>query len=661
MCGISGIVGLTDKHIKHIQKMNRQISHRGPDDEGYFLADEESIRCLSGEDTSKGLCDSLDGNIKDYNPKAYLLSFGHRRLSILDISNDGFQPMPYSSRRFWIIFNGEIYNYIELKDELKSKGYHFSSATDTEVILAAYEEWGIECQNKFIGMWSFAIYDSASKEVFISRDRFGIKPLYYWFSPEDVFHFGSEIKQFTNCNGWEAKLNSQRAYDYLFYSLTDHTDETMFSDVNHIPAGHYVKERVDNFRPGIDRKIKTKRWYTYNPGKSNISFREASSQFEHLFKNAINLHLRSDVPVGSALSGGLDSSAIVCEINNLLREKGKNELQKTFSSVAKDPVYSEKVWMDEVIKATNVEAHFVYPSADNLFQLTPKILWHQDEPYQSQSAFLGYHVFELAHQKGVKVLLNGQGADEYLSGYGEFRNLRLRQNFFNGKFTSVERELSDINMGFKDRLTLYLKFINSKLPAKLSRITSRQSYEFQKIKAILNINAMGADHNHPFNEIKLTNKGFQAIAENQLFHNPLPRYLRWEDRNSMAHSIEARVPFLDHRLVEFTTSLPVEYLDGPGKSKRLMVEGLDKILPEKILNRKDKKGFMTPEEKWVKVEYTSEIRSKINEAIGVSNGIITSNSLKYYDQVSAGKIPFDYTYWRLIMFSEWIKLFNVKI
>ncbi len=351
------------------------------------------------------------------------VGFGHRRLSILDLTPNWHQPMCTKDERYWITYNGEVYNYLEVRDELITLGHSFETDTDTEVILSAYQEWGIACQHRFNGMWAFAIYDRQEKTIFLSRDRFGIKPLYYWFSPEGDFYFASEIKQFTVLPGWKAILNKERALDYLYFALTDHTEETLFAGVYLVPPSNFIFENIEKLKSNRS-KFKTEQWYTIKTEDSKLSFEEARKQFLDKFKDSINLHLRADVSIGSALSGGLDSSSIVSYINVLLKQENKPELQKTFSSCSEDLRFDERIWMEEVVKETLVDGHYVYPKGEDVFKLTDKLIWFMDEPYQSQSAFLGYHVFEEAKKNNVIVLLNGQGADEYLSGYGKFRYIR---------------------------------------------------------------------------------------------------------------------------------------------------------------------------------------------------------------------------------------------
>ena len=427
MCGIAGFIAGSGRLLPNgmVHKMCSVINHRGPDDEGYVILNNYGqLTRLGGDNTP----DEVWNTLCDYNPQVNIIScmgdtslmaLGHKRLSIIDTSSAGHQPMSYSSARYWIVFNGAIYNHLEIRKELEGLGYTFKTRIDTETILAAYSKWGEECLERFIGMWAFAIYDKLNNEVFFARDRYGIKPFYYYFSDKGDLFFGSEIKQFTVLPGWNASMNPQRVYDQLIYSIADHTDETMFKNVFQLPGGTYFKSKIRDIKP-VHNKLSYKRWYQPKRELFKGSFEDASVIFRSLFQASVKEHLSADVPLGTALSGGLDSSAIVCEVNRLLKNQKTTNQQLTFSSCSNIDKYSEKKWIDIVIAATNVNAFFVTSKVEDVFTQTPQILWYQDEPYQSQSVLLSYNVFKLAASAGVKVLLNGQGADEYLGGYGQF-------------------------------------------------------------------------------------------------------------------------------------------------------------------------------------------------------------------------------------------------
>jgi asparagine synthase (glutamine-hydrolysing) len=661
MCGISGVVSKSSINTDSFHQMNQIIKHRGPDDEGFVLFNENDYKVLGSIETAKESWDSIGS----YLPKEKIenivfdsqIALGHRRLSILDLSPKGHQPMCCDQERYWIIFNGEVYNFIEIRKELIQLGYLFATDTDTEVILKSYIHWGKDFLNKLNGMWSIVIYDCIDQNLFLSRDRFGIKPLYYWFCPKGDFYFASEIKQFTVLPGWRAVLNKERAFDYLYYTLTDHTDETLFKGVHILPPGCYFETNINNLKSDKGR-IGFSKWYNPNIIESKINFKQAKSEFLDKFKDAIKFHLRADVLVGSALSGGLDSSSIVSYINILLKQEGKSELQKTFSSCSYDERFDERKWMEEVVKETKVEGHYIYPKGEDIFSLTSKIIWHMDEPYQSQSAFLGYHVFQEAKKNNVIVLLNGQGADEYLSGYSSYRILRQKKLLKSLKIFELKKELGS----YSGILVVLLALIQDVLPTSLRNNLSFYNSKNKLLDKIIQIDKLVKKKKHPYATMSYDNSNHLTISRHQLIKEPLQKYLRWEDRNSMAHSVEARVPFLDHRIVEFVHSLPLEYLDSPDLSKRILVESMKGILPEKIRNRKDKKGFITPEEQWFTVDFKEEFLNFFDDNVEFSKGIINKKEARsYLLEMQNGKVDFDFSYWRIILFCIWMKTYNLEL
>lgn len=670
MCGISGIISSVPIKAECLLKMNKIIHYRGPDDEGYVFSNLNGELSVLGDiDTPKNVFSS---DIP-YAPQAVLsevgldksfqIGLGHRRLSILDLSVDGHMPMSDNLKRYWITFNGEVYNFIEIKEDLEKRGYEFRSSSDTEVILAAYMEWGAECLNKFVGMFSFAILDRESQEVFLVRDRFGIKPLYYWVSSSGVLYFGSEIKQFTVCDQWESKLNHQRVFDYLFYSLTDHTEETMFNGVYQIKPGHASILDLKNLNLKGGGKIAQFKWYNPELSAFTGTFEEAKDKFKALFDSSIKLHLRSDVPVGFTLSGGLDSSAIVCTVDQIKKSLKSPGAMYTFSSVNENPQFSEKSWMDEVTKRVTAKSTYVYPDVETLIETLPKIIYHMDEPYQSQSAFLGYQVYQAAGKEDIKVILTGQGADEYLSGYGLFRKLRIHEMV--RKFRIKEFSFESNKKGLKilpDYFNILAQIVVHNFSLGIKQLLRSNKRDYKKIKSLLNGDKLRYKFIHPLENFDQFQHNHITNSKHQLSTNPLPRYLRWEDRNSMAHSIEARVPFLDHRLVEFCHSLPLDYLDGKDKTKMILTESMEGILPKIIQERKDKKGFITPEEDWVKSKNPGDFRKLLEKSIAYSEGIINKKAaLNYYDGLVKGEVPFDFTYWRLILLGFWMNRFNVKL
>lgn len=388
MCGITVLLS-PQMNSRQLMRMTQAIRHRGPDDEGYVFFSDTDTRCLGGVDTPAEAYTSAtpyqpSGAIEKVAlPSTPVLGFGHRRLSIIDLSPLGHQPMCDASSRYWITYNGEIYNHVELRTELEALGHRFASHSDTEVVLAAYRQWGEDCLSRFNGMWAFAIHDRDENKLFIARDRFGIKPLYYWASPNGELAFSSEIKQFTEMAGWRAVLNPQRAYDFLAWSIMDHTEETLFDRVYQLNPGSAITLQVDTYASaiGTDGRLPAKKWYQLSAREFSGSFEDATVELKQRLTDAVALHLRADVPIGSCLSGGLDSSSIVCLMNQLLAEQKSSALQKTFSACANVKRFDERVWIDQVVDATGVEAHYVYPDIEHLFENVAQIIWHQDEPF----------------------------------------------------------------------------------------------------------------------------------------------------------------------------------------------------------------------------------------------------------------------------------------
>lgn len=669
MCGITITISPRINSAQ-VMCMNDLIRHRGPDDEGYVFFSAEEPLCFGGKDTPINTRIEQTpykpiGSITEIDlPAKCYMAFGHRRLAIVDLSPLGHQPMSYSHGRYWITYNGEIYNHLEIRTELEALGYQFYSHSDTEVILAAYCEWGENCLSRFNGMWAFAIYDKENDSLFISRDRFGVKPLYYWVSPEGELAFASEIKQFTAMNGWKGKINPQRAYDFLAWGLTDHTDETLFDGVFQLPPGSCLSLKVTDYSYAIskDGRLPIKNWYRITPQEFYGDFDVASNGvFEHLRK-AVALRLRADVPVGSCLSGGLDSSSIVCLMNNLLREKNAANHQKTFSACSNINRFDERVWVDQVVNATQVNAHYVYPELEKLFDEISEITWHQDEPFGSTSVYAQWNVFREAGNNNVKVMLDGQGADEQLAGYHNFFSPHLSGLFKSFNWISLVKEMSAIHKihGYP-LLTVFSYLANGVLPEPVRDFLRRKTGKTNSSPEWLDTDILKCIPQNPLISMGLGRvDSIRELSVVQLTASNLQMLLHWEDRDSMAHSIESRVPFLDYRLVEFVVGLPDEFKLSGGITKNVLRASMKDILPDNIRNRMDKLGFVTPEEVWMKEDVKGLFRNRLKSVINNSNGIIKKEALDFFDDMVDGKQPFSHMPWRLISFGEWMKRFEVS-
>lgn len=619
MCGISAIINRCKEPVddSRIKAMTDIVGHRGPDSDGYFSSDNFAL--------------------------------GHRRLAIIDLSPTGNQPMHYLNR-YTIITNGEIYNYIELREELKKEGYSFRSQSDTEVILAAYDHWGFECVNKFNGMWAFVLYDSRKKIFFCSRDRFGIKPFYYTLM-NNHFLIGSEIKQFTTQPGWQAHLNHRRAYDFLVYGVRNQSRDTLFNNISQLPGGHNLVYHLDSDNYEITQ------WY--NPETAirtnSPDFIEAQKQFSEIFTDAVRLRLRSDVKVGSCLSGGIDSSSIVCLANRLLRQEKAQDRQETVSSCFDIREYDEQAYINEVIQKTGVIPHRVYPRVDDLFNYLNRIIWHQDEPFVSTSIFAQWEVFKRAAENNITVMLDGQGADELLGGYHIFYGKFLARLIMPQKWARLITEVKHINQlhGYKPSQTA--RMATGNLPPVFLRKIFRQLFP-NELSSTINRNGITREF-EPWQKPTRTMLE-ESLAEIRFTH--LPILLHYEDRNSMAHSIESRLPFLDYRLVEFVLGLPDRYKIYEATTKYILRQSLKDIVPESIINRSDKMGFVTPEEIWIKSN-NEVFRKELIETIKISQGLINDKILNFFDAIVHNKRHFDFTIWRYIAFGRWLKTFNILV
>jgi len=665
MCGISLLIRLDEKsRVDHIERMTRCVRHRGPDDEGYvFFSQVQGTYgsfCVGGDETPESVLDAglpyTPPQSRHTVPEHPDIAMGHRRLSIIDLSPAGHQPMCYGDSRYWIVYNGEIYNYEILRTELEQLGHTFLSQTDTEVILAAYVQWGKECLLKFNGMWAFTIFDSVAGKVFAARDRFGIKPLYYWHSPEGLLAFASEIKQFTVLPGWEARIHGQRAYEFLNYGLSDHTDETMFQGVRQVKGGWAVEASIEELQSGVP----VYPWYTLNPNRFRGSYQEACTAFSELFRESVQLRLRADVPVGSCLSGGLDSSSIVCMVNEILKETGDPVLQQAFSARSEDPSLDEFPYIEEVVKSRNIKSHSILPRFDDLFTSLDDLVWHNDEPFSSTSIFAQSSVFHLASQAHIKVMLDGQGADEILAGYHYLFKMYLAELLKQWKFIHFFKEVGEFRKvhGYdpKKDISGLIYYI---LPDFLRKLGMRHHASFI-LPPWLNRERIAFDPGYPIPSSGTRKNLMHQQSLVLVLVKSLPALLHYEDRDSMAHSVESRVPFLDYRLVELVLSLPTEFKIKNAITKRVLRDALSPIIPEKIVRRMDKIGFATAEEKWLR-ENPDVFRKALSDAVSASDGILNENALVYFDRVINGEEPFSELIWRWICFGTWMRRFGVGI
>lgn len=646
MCGICGIINLDGTLVdtQLLIEMNNTMMHRGPDDEGYLLVDTSSDRIIScfGDETVADLKEQL-APVNDLS--GINMGLGFRRLSIVDLSPKGHQPMKALSADVWIVYNGEIYNYRELRQELIQEGFSFSSKTDTEVILNAYLKWGLECTNRFNGMWAFAIWDAREKMLFCSRDRFGIKPFYYSYTPHKEFIFASEIKAI----GKVRKLspNAQALYDFLFYGLSDHTEQTMFRGVLQLKAGHSLLLR--------DGDLSTFCFYDLRKSTSAAIPRDPTNDFREKFFDSVMLRLRSDVPVGFALSGGVDSSSIVLAAHNLY--KGDNFA--TFSTCYPGSEVDESYYMKKVIDKTGCTNYQIEPTAQMYLDLLDRFVWHQEEPVNGASYFGEFVLRQLIHQTGTTVSLDGQGADEIITGYKFFLTPYLQDLLKESKLISFVKECAAFRhmVSVKDIIASISGIVHPVLAHKMRELYLR------RLKSYLS-NPF-ASSNTMFNPIDSSPEGFDSelskvLYESLTISSLLVQLIR-ADKSAMAFSVECRFPFLDHRLVELVFSLPSDYKIRNGVTKYILRESMKRELPKEIYARRDKKSFPTPQSKWLREELRSFTQDIINSKDFKDLPFIDWKKFNnQYQRFLNGDLEFDTEIWSVVSIFLWMTRFNLS-
>ena len=522
MCGLFAIIN-TDKTAVNKETLNKAIyslSHRGPDN-----------------------CQVW---IKEH------IGLAHQRLSIFDTSTAAHQPFVYKSLR--IIFNGAIYNFLELRQELEAIGFNFKTNSDTEVVCAAYLAWGESCLNKFNGMWSFIIFDERNDSLFVSRDRFGIKPLYI-LKLNGSIYLSSEIKAFLEIPSYTPKLNYEMAKRFLQSGTTHHDNDTFFLNIKSFPAGAYTLINGESFETQAYYKLEDKLLDT----NLQLSYGRAKEEFKLILEDALRIRLRTDVPLGFSQSGGLDSNSLIAVAKTLSHEKVKSY------SVCFDEFPQEEEMINIAVKemeVSNIKSS-VNPTKlkDSLYDLC----WQMDQPVVSASVLAQNYLYKTINQTDVKVILGGQGADEICYGYDSFIKMKLKKRPYL----------------FLEAPWFYLRQLYNYLTRENTRL---------KIP-----NGIKEDES-PVAEPK-------ELAIKMINHEPLPSLLHFEDRNAMHYGIESRLPYLDYRLVEFCLSCPIHFFNEGSKRKKLLRDSISHLLPKFLLGRKSKDAFAAPIEKWSKRLY----------------------------------------------------------
>jgi len=623
MCGICGIINFNIQSVQEapVRRMMQIMKHRGPDDEGIFL----------------------ENNI----------GLGFVRLSIIDLSPTGHQPKFSQDERFVIVFNGEIYNYVELREDLIKEGVNFTSRSDTEVLLNAYIMWGEDCLHRFNGMWGFAIYDREKKTAFCARDRFGIKPFYYLHNAE-YFAFCSEIPPLLSLLNKKPTPDNQTIFDFLVFNRTDQTERTFFSEIKKLQHGCKItididsREQIPNPKFLIPKPpLNIKKWYDLREKVSQTEGFNNPAEFKKLFSSAIDLRLRSDVPVGVCLSGGLDSSSIV---SVLLKDFEKKDLN-TFSAVYDKGQYGDETEYIYEYKNLIKNMFFTKPNADSLADDLSQFVKAHGEPISSTSPYAQYKVMKLAHGK-VVVTLDGQGADEELAGYHYFFGFYFKDLLIHGQ---IARLCSEMYYYLKVHYSLMgiKSFLFFMLPQNLrtkARVNEKGYLKTDFVNQFKNSNSI-AGNLYSSKSLK------DSLLDH--FEYKLEHLLKWEDRNSMWFSLESRVPFLDYRLVEKTLATSGDWKIRKGMAKYILREAMNGILPEKIRSRRDKIGFGTPQDEWFREPVWQNIVNEVlrSESFMARNLINPVAAHKLYQNHLNQKVNAANEIWKWVHLELWFREF----
>jgi len=601
MCGIAGIVRFDGRPADSalVERMSALLAHRGPDGRGTLV----------------------EGPV----------GLAHRRLAIIDLSDEGCQPMTSADGAFTVVFNGEIFNYLELRRELEETGRTFRTQTDTEVILAAYAAWGRDCLRRFNGMWAFAMYDRNRGEVFLARDRLGVKPLYYTRDGDRLL-FASECKALLADPTVGTTPSEPALAAFLAWGVLDHSDETMFEGMLQLPAGHWMAV-------GEQRLEGPVRWWdlVVNPAVESPPDIEAEApgRLLDLLTDAVRLRLRADVPVGTCLSGGIDSTTLVALIARLLKDEHPPSVgvrQRTFSAVYADRRFDERRFIEAAVDATGVADAYVEPDPGRLREDLLDLVWVQDEPFGSLSIYAQYCVMRLAADR-VTVVLDGQGADEQLAGYLAYQGAYLATLARQGR---IARLLAEATGTLRHHRGFFADAVGQVLVRR-------------KRRGALRIEAAA---------VRRYAGTLDRVLNRETVTTNLPALLHYEDRNAMRFGIEARVPYLDYRVVEYLASLPLDQKLRGGVTKRVLRRAIRGLVPETIRCRMDKMGFVTPEEVWM----GDDLAGLVEEVFGSDS----FHSRPYWDgarvaedyaRYRAGKAEYSHEVFRIFIAELWLRLF----
>lgn len=627
MCGLVTVIAAIPKQglDAHARGMLDVIAHRGPDGRGLVAFH------------STGPCEP-DGPTN--------LVLAHCRLAIQDTSDAGLQPMYADDGRFWLSYNGEIYNFRRLRTSLEADGVRFNSGSDTEVLLHLLAAKGRAALPMLDGQFAFCFFDREANALLLARDRFGIKPLYVWSPSPGNLCVASEIKAFTAHPEWRPRCNRARALDFLARGLIDHVPgQTMFEGVRQIPPG--CSRLLDLADPTA---ATDEQWFdiaTHAPPEH--------PDIGALLASAVENRLVADVPVGSCLSGGIDSSAVVALASRAMKQHDPASTLQTIHARASLPQLDESRYARAAAEHAQADIHEVVPEGADLFDRLDELVWAQDEPFASPSIFAQFKVFEQAGALGLKVMLDGQGADEQLAGYHAFFKAALAEYFSRGRFAAAHIHAHSARRTHGTGLGRQVaEAVGTLVPVPLRRVLRTRRW------SVVPTNQRG--WTDPFDAMPHGLRTVRGLAIDQLTRGSLPMLLHWEDRNSMHFGVEARVPFLDHDLVAASLALPTADKIRRGVTKWALREAMRGTVPDLVLDRTDKVAFATPEKIWIRADARSP--ALLDRGIEAAAPFLSEDApqkLRGMLHMTDGSLPYDNAVWRVICFGAWVERFGVEV
>ena len=666
MCGIGGIIGSASRlvDINEIVQMMDVVKHRGPDDEGFLLGYNNQIVVAGGRDTPNDVYQSETpyrptGTWEEASKTGISFAIGNRRLAILDLSPGGHQPQCTPDRKLWLTYNGEIYNYREVRKELMSMGHNFISDSDTEVLLHSYQEWGTDCVSKFNGMWAFAILDLKKRILFCSRDRFGVKPFFYFFG-SGFFAFGSEIKQLLQVKNFTPAVNDPILYDFLVMGRVAHDSQTCFRDVMRLPAGHNMILSIDTLEYSSWRYFSL----TYDAKLDHFDKSKAHSyarEIKRLLRDAVTRRLVSDAPICLSLSGGLDSSSIVGEAVQLHRSGIVSKLDmRPFTIRFADSQRDEGPKAQLVAEKLGIRTKDLLVDGSSIWDDLESLVWLFDEPIFSSHIYAKWKLMRRMHEDGFKVTLDGQGGDEALCGYESFYYPYLINLLLNGRLPDFITEARTIarrqKVGvFSIVFRTFEELIITVLPPRFAR-----SFESRAFRVI---SVLDDGYNERFQKrLRLwLNLSQSNSIQTRLYSSEikfiLPAHLQVEDRASMSNSIEMRLPFLDYLLVKKAFMIPGVYKIRHGWLKYLLRLSMVGTVPPEVLADPRKRGLEPPETVWM-LSRAGKIKDYVKDTPLISNFIdLQKFDALFPSLMSSDSDPIGHALWRILMVTMWLRVF----